>query len=73
MRLRRRRGGPGHPRRRSSGRTPSRTSTFRSPPRPAGCCTRSSGPSGPIGLVLLDGRKDLCLPVLRLLAPGPGA
>jgi predicted O-methyltransferase YrrM len=31
--------------------------------------------SGPIGLVLLDGWKDLCLPVLRLLEPrlAPGA
>jgi predicted O-methyltransferase YrrM len=31
--------------------------------------------SGPIGLVLLDGWKELCLPVLRLLEPGfaPGA
>lgn len=31
--------------------------------------------TGPIGLVLLDGWKDLCLPVLRLLQPGlaPGA
>jgi predicted O-methyltransferase YrrM len=30
---------------------------------------------GPIGLVLLDGWKDLCLPVLRLLEPrlAPGA
>ena len=25
---------------------------------------------GPVGLVLLDGWKDLCLPVLRLLEPG---
>lgn len=34
-----------------------------------------AGISGPIGLVLLDGWKDLCLPVLRLLEPrlGPGA
>jgi len=31
--------------------------------------------AGPIGLVLLDGWKDLCLPVLRLLEPklAPGA
>ena len=31
--------------------------------------------SGPIGLVLLDGWKELCLPVLRLLEPrlAPGA
>jgi len=31
--------------------------------------------AGPIGLVLLDGWKDLCLPVLRLLEPklSPGA
>ena len=31
--------------------------------------------SGPVGLVLLDGWKDLCLPVLRLLEPklAPGA
>jgi predicted O-methyltransferase YrrM len=30
---------------------------------------------GPVGLVLLDGWKDLCLPVLRLLEPklAPGA
>jgi len=30
---------------------------------------------GPVGLVLLDGWKDLCLPVLRLLEPKlvPGA
>jgi predicted O-methyltransferase YrrM len=30
---------------------------------------------GPIGLVLLDGWKNLCLPVLRLLEPrlAPGA
>lgn len=30
---------------------------------------------GPIGFVLLDGWKDLCLPVLRLLEPrlSPGA
>jgi predicted O-methyltransferase YrrM len=30
---------------------------------------------GPVGLVLLDGWKELCLPVLRLLEPklGPGA
>ena len=30
---------------------------------------------GPISLVLLDGRKNLCLPVLRMLEPklGPGA
>jgi predicted O-methyltransferase YrrM len=30
---------------------------------------------GPIGLVLLDGWKELCLPVLRLLEPklAPGA
>ncbi|WP_371784522.1 hypothetical protein [Streptosporangium subroseum] len=27
----------------------------------------SSGCRGPIGLLLLDGWKDLCLPVLRLL------
>ncbi|WP_020499368.1 O-methyltransferase [Sciscionella marina] len=34
-----------------------------------------SGVSGPIGLVLLDGWKDLCLPVLRALEPelAPGA
>jgi predicted O-methyltransferase YrrM len=31
--------------------------------------------AGPVGLVLLDGWKDLCLPVLRLLEPrlAPGA
>jgi predicted O-methyltransferase YrrM len=27
------------------------------------------GPGGPAGFVLLDGWKDLCLPVLRLLEP----
>jgi predicted O-methyltransferase YrrM len=34
-----------------------------------------SGVSGPVGLVLLDGWKNLCLPVLRLLEPvlAPGA
>jgi predicted O-methyltransferase YrrM len=34
-----------------------------------------AGVTGPIGLVLLDGWKDLCLPVLRLLEPelAPGA
>jgi predicted O-methyltransferase YrrM len=34
-----------------------------------------AGIPGPIGLVLLDGWKDLCLPVLRLLEPrlAPGA
>jgi predicted O-methyltransferase YrrM len=34
-----------------------------------------AGLSGPVGLVLLDGWKDLCLPVLRLLEPvlAPGA
>src|SRR5580692_10879267 len=34
-----------------------------------------AGLPGPIGLVLLDGRKELCLPVLRLLEPklAPGA
>ncbi|TQS44710.1 O-methyltransferase [Cryptosporangium phraense] len=34
-----------------------------------------AGVPGPIGLVLLDGWKDLCLPVLRLLEPklAPGA
>ena len=34
-----------------------------------------AGVPGPVGLVLLDGWKDLCLPVLRLLEPrlGPGA
>jgi predicted O-methyltransferase YrrM len=34
-----------------------------------------SGVSGPVGLVLLDGWKDLCLPVLRLLEPAlaPGS
>ncbi len=34
-----------------------------------------AGLPGPVGLVLLDGWKDLCLPVLRLLEPGlaPGA
>jgi len=34
-----------------------------------------AGVSGPVGLVLLDGWKDLCLPVLRLLEPklAPGA
>jgi predicted O-methyltransferase YrrM len=34
-----------------------------------------AGLDGPIGLVLLDGWKDLCLPVLRLLEPrlAPGA
>jgi predicted O-methyltransferase YrrM len=34
-----------------------------------------AGMSGPVGLVLLDGWKDLCLPVLRLLEPAlaPGA
>jgi hypothetical protein len=34
-----------------------------------------AGLPGPIGLVLLDGWKDLCLPVLRLLEPKltPGA
>ena len=34
-----------------------------------------AGVAGPIGLVLLDGWKDLCLPVLRLLEPklAPGA
>jgi predicted O-methyltransferase YrrM len=34
-----------------------------------------AGLPGPIGLVLLDGWKDLCLPVLRLLEPrlAPGA
>jgi predicted O-methyltransferase YrrM len=34
-----------------------------------------AGVPGPIGLVLLDGWKDLCLPVLRLLEPKlvPGA
>ena len=33
------------------------------------------GVTGPVGLVFLDGWKDLCLPVLRLLEPGlaPGA
>jgi predicted O-methyltransferase YrrM len=33
------------------------------------------GLPGPVGLVLLDGWKDLCLPVLRLLEPvlAPGA
>jgi predicted O-methyltransferase YrrM len=34
-----------------------------------------AGLRGPVGLVLLDGWKDLCLPVLRLLEPvlSPGA
>lgn len=34
-----------------------------------------AGVSGPVGLVLLDGWKNLCLPVLRLLEPvlAPGA
>ena len=34
-----------------------------------------AGIPGPVGLVLLDGWKDLCLPVLRLLEPklAPGA
>jgi predicted O-methyltransferase YrrM len=34
-----------------------------------------AGVPGPVGLVLLDGWKDLCLPVLRLLEPKltPGA
>ena len=34
-----------------------------------------AGLPGPVGLVLLDGWKDLCLPVLRLLEPvlAPGA
>ena len=34
-----------------------------------------AGVARPVGLVLLDGWKDLCLPVLRLLEPGlaPGA
>ncbi|MFY9929970.1 MAG: class I SAM-dependent methyltransferase [Streptosporangiaceae bacterium] len=34
-----------------------------------------AGVPGPVGLVLLDGWKDLCLPVLRLLEPklAPGA
>jgi predicted O-methyltransferase YrrM len=34
-----------------------------------------AGLPGPVGLVLLDGWKDLCLPVLRLLEPvlSPGA
>jgi predicted O-methyltransferase YrrM len=34
-----------------------------------------AGLAGPVGLVLLDGWKDLCLPVLRLLEPklAPGA
>jgi predicted O-methyltransferase YrrM len=34
-----------------------------------------AGLAGPVGLVLLDGWKDLCLPVLRLLEPklSPGA
>jgi predicted O-methyltransferase YrrM len=34
-----------------------------------------AGVTGPVGLVLLDGWKDLCLPVLRLLEPvlAPGA
>jgi predicted O-methyltransferase YrrM len=34
-----------------------------------------AGLSGPVGLVLLDGWKDLCLPALRLLEPklAPGA
>jgi predicted O-methyltransferase YrrM len=34
-----------------------------------------AGVVGPVGLVLLDGWKDLCLPVLRLLEPAlaPGA
>ena len=34
-----------------------------------------AGVPGPIGLVLLDGWKNLCLPVLRLLEPklAPGA
>ena len=34
-----------------------------------------AGVSGPVGLVLLDGWKDLCLPVLRRLEPvlAPGA
>jgi predicted O-methyltransferase YrrM len=34
-----------------------------------------AGVAGPVGLVLLDGWKDLCLPVLRLLEPAlaPGA
>jgi predicted O-methyltransferase YrrM len=34
-----------------------------------------AGVPGPIGLVLLDGWKELCLPVLRLLEPrlAPGA
>jgi predicted O-methyltransferase YrrM len=34
-----------------------------------------SGVRGPVGLALLDGWKDLCLPVLRLLEPvlAPGA
>jgi predicted O-methyltransferase YrrM len=34
-----------------------------------------AGVPAPVGLVLLDGWKDLCLPVLRLLEPklAPGA
>jgi predicted O-methyltransferase YrrM len=42
---------------------------------PGGARQSLAGVAGPIGLVLLDGWKDLCLPVLRLLEPrlAPGA
>ena len=43
--------------------------------RPGDARETLAGLPGPVGLVLLDGWKDLCLPVLRLLEPvlSPGA